>query len=817
VTPARPIAFRASVDLDARRARVVAAGTVNGIDFIEAQPDRTTLRVHLLLPGADAFDVGTVRIIREDSADQFPVLTVDAAGTVLTVVTARAGDRASYRLHLIAPDGTEPPAGFDPVLCQLPFSFYPDTAADPRPPRPAGPAAAVPPFADYLARDSASLRTRLADRFAASVPGWNDDSPADPAVMMLELFAALGDRLAYWQDAVGAEAFLGTARRRASVRRHARLLGYDVGEGCAARVWLTFATRRTVTLPAGTPVADRDLPAGSSAADAVAAGAVVFQTCEVTTLTPARTAIEVYAWGDPDHVLAAGSRSAFLVLPAGAPAPDLRRGSVLVLVHLPAAAGPVAAPGGADALELFARARDGDPGLRFAVRLDTDPVSRRDPLAGPVICPEGAPGGVPEGRTVLEIHWAEEDALPRPLPVSTRGPGGVAVACAAALANVMLADEGASLPAEPLLPPTPPADGPFRPRLGSGAPAWVDPVWVVAGPSASTLQTPDPVRAVPALTLDDGRRGWKARRDLLGSGRQDRHVVVEPDGHGGAVLRFGDGIHGRVPDSQVPMAAEYRVGGGARGNVAAGRLRTVLAGPGSIRETDRFGGVGDPVWNPLPAAGGTDQEDTDRARRLAPAGLRRQERAVTSADHAAAAAELGDVHRSAARRRWNGSWYTQVVTVDPVGSEELTTDLALRVRNRLEERRLAGADVAVAAPAYAALSVGLTVHVRDGYARLVVEERVRDAVSVGRGFFHPDRLTFGQAVHLGDLVVAVADVPGVDRVEVTRFARTTDPPPAPGDPLPEVVRIGPLEVARCDSDPDRPDRGQVELTMVGGA
>src|SRR2546427_6685807 len=46
-----------------------------------------------------------------------------------------------------------------------------------------------------------------------------------------ELLAYVGDYLSYQQDAVATEAYLGTARRRVSVRRHARLVDYLVHDG----------------------------------------------------------------------------------------------------------------------------------------------------------------------------------------------------------------------------------------------------------------------------------------------------------------------------------------------------------------------------------------------------------------------------------------------------------------------------------------------------------------------------------------------------------------------------------------------------------
>jgi hypothetical protein len=59
----------------------------------------------------------------------------------------------------------------------------------------------------------------------------------------------VGDYLSYYQDAIATEAYLGTARQRVSVRRHARLLDYAMHDGCNARVWVQV--RVTTDAPAG--------------------------------------------------------------------------------------------------------------------------------------------------------------------------------------------------------------------------------------------------------------------------------------------------------------------------------------------------------------------------------------------------------------------------------------------------------------------------------------------------------------------------------------------------------------------------------------
>ena len=52
------------------------------------------------------------------------------------------------------------------------------------------------------------------------MPHWKERSPADLMVTLSEALAFRADEIAYFQDAVATEAYLGTARQRVSVRRH---------------------------------------------------------------------------------------------------------------------------------------------------------------------------------------------------------------------------------------------------------------------------------------------------------------------------------------------------------------------------------------------------------------------------------------------------------------------------------------------------------------------------------------------------------------------------------------------------------------------
>ena len=83
------------------------------------------------------------------------------------------------------------------------------------------------------------------------MPDWRERHVPDLGIALVELLAYTGDYLSYYQDAVATEAYLDTARRRISVRRHARLVDYPMHEGCNARAWVfieTEADRLTLAL-----------------------------------------------------------------------------------------------------------------------------------------------------------------------------------------------------------------------------------------------------------------------------------------------------------------------------------------------------------------------------------------------------------------------------------------------------------------------------------------------------------------------------------------------------------------------------------------
>lgn len=814
-----------------RRIDVANSTTLNGIDFLEVvdvgPAFQQGLRLHFLRapapPGIAAANV----VIR--GGERFTGLFVDRPpvyeGNVLVLHVDRPGDFSTYTLQLVQADGSDlPMEGMDPLLSAVRFSFKVDCPSpfDCQAPAACAPVVAPAPDLNYLARDYAGFRQLMLDRLATLVPDWQEKNAADAGVALVEMLAYVGDHLSYHQDAIATEAYLGTARLRTSVRRHARLVDYFMQEGCSARAWVQLEVQADgVIVPARTPILGG--PAGAPPvvgsagyAEALADNPVVFETLHAATLFKAHQRMAFHTWGDRRCALPKGATQATL----RGRFPQLKPGDVLVFEEV---LGP-----------LTGRPEDADPAHRQAVRLVgvmLDDVHGK-PLTDPLY-----------KQPVTQIAWHPDDALSSALCLSTRvdegsthiDVGELSVACG----NMVMADHGRRLAApealgqvpEPLLyraavpagtmctpaqrVPVPPR---FRPALAQAPLTWAVP-FDPADPgdsslSASALGQPDAALAVPAVQLIGSLKGlpvdWFAQRDLLGSHADDPHFVVEPDDAGVAWLRFGDGRHGRRPPVGTRFSASYRAGTGKAGNVGAGTLARIVTDDPAI--------VG--VRQPLEATGGTAPESIASVRAKAPFALRTPQRAVTAGDYARAAEKLPGVQSAAATMRWTGSWRSVFVTVDPIGGGALDAAAEARVAQSLEGLRMAGHDIEIEAPIAVPLDIAMQVTVRPDYFRAEVAQALSQVFNSrvrpdGRlGLFHPDNFRIGQDVYSSPLYAAAMAIDGVASAQITAFQRRGQTDRTALDA--GVLAIGRLEVARLDNNPDFPERGSFGFTLRGG-
>lgn len=366
---------------------------------------------------------------------------------------------------------------------------------------------------------------------------------------------------------------------------------------------------------------------------------------------------------------------------------------------------------------------------------------------------------------------------------------------------------------------------------------------LIAGWDSSS---PLPSQLAIALTADLTAllTAWSPVADLLESQPDAKSFVIETDNDGFGHLRFGDGILGEKPPAGAEFRADYRVGSGTSGNVGRETINFI------VFRHEKLSGVNLTPRNPLAATGGTDPEPMDEVRRFAPYAFSTVlERAITADDYATLAEDNGrrltardaalsrnpkrctipfvPLQAAKAALRWNGSWYTAFVALDPQGSETAPATLTKEVGRYLEPYRRMGHDLLVAAAEYVPLKVTINVCILPDYLQGHVEAAILAAVGNGMlpdgtlGFFHPDRLSFGDGVYVSQLTAAVQAIPGVRSVKVVELERLTladyfSPSPASELPANSALALGPLEIARLDNDPNFPENGVLILNLRGG-
>jgi hypothetical protein len=828
---------------DVRRDAVRSRPERVGLDYVEVDSDdRHVLYAYFLggLPKELAVNrPGIERHVRVEGGDRITglrVIDVDPQpapssdrDSVLVVRVDRPGDMSRYTLRLVDIENLD--ARYDEA--SFSFAICCPSDLDCKPRAECAPATLDEPQLSYLAKDYASFRQLMLDRLAVLMPEWTERHAADIGITLVELLAYVADQLSYYQDAVATEAYIGTARQRISIRRHARLVDYALHEGCNARAWVHVEVSGDVELPAdrvafitGRDALEKGQPVAiaAEALSELASGSYeLFEPLVAagTTLRfkRAHNEIHFYTWGNRECCLNAGATHATLrdawVVPSENEGQLERALSIAI-----------------DDVLIFEEARgaktgveaDRDPERRWAVR-----VTRVTPGEDPVFATQG-------GRPipVLEIEWAVEDALPFALCLRSlgRAPDCAYIEDVSVVrGNVVLVDHGRSLDPEPLPPvpsgidetccecegqPSPIRRRParFRPALASWPVVFREPLAPIT-PAARCLDQ-DPRAAVPQVRLiDEAAATWWPRPDLIASTPEDRVFVVENDNAGASHLRFGDGELGRQPLAGSQLVAHYRTGGGARGNVGAEAIARI------VLEQLTLTGIEIKVRNPISARGGTAREPIEEARHFAPLAFRAQRlRAIIAADYAELAARNTKLQRASARLVWTGSWYEADVAIDPLAKTAAGAALIDAVAGDLHRYRRMGHDVHVQWARYVPIQLSLEVCALPGYdpghVKAALLERFGNRVGTNgaRGFFHADELSFGESIHGSRIVAAAQAVTGVECVTVTALHRRFAKPNREIEN--GLLPLASYEIAQLDNDPNHPERGQLQITVKGG-
>lgn len=645
---------------------------------------------------------------------------------------------------------------------------------------------------DYLCKDYASFRRLILDHLSLLAPHWEERHIPDPGITLVEIMAYAADYLSYYQDAAATEAYLGTARRRISLRRHARLLDYFVRQGCNSRVLVHVQVNENTSLEKGT-VLLTGVPGQSGRIstqyyrDLVRddhPNIRVFETMHHAALFPEHNRMNIYDWAPSGNT----QENDITTIELEGHFPHLKAGDVLIIE--------------------MANPEDPAAARYHPVRLTQKPTLSYDLL---------------KSNEITCITWAHEDALPGFIPESAGK--GCEQELISVLGNIVPADYGRTITGEVL--PQVPEKGRYYPRLHSfnlifSAP-YTDPGSNTnPGQTIKNMLKQDPGHALAAVELEEypgyltdnemaGKPApiarWTVCRDLLKSGPFDRHFVVETEQDGGIFLRFGDGKLGKKPAPGARFKVFYRSGYGPAGGVEPGAINHIV--------TDNSCITG--VFNPQAGTNYNWPESTAQVRRDAPQEFKNQQRCITMADYVRIAQSHPEVTKAHAQSDWTGSWRTTFLYVDRKDGRPVDLAFKHEMTAFMEPYRPSGSDLEIRPPYFVPLYIALTVYTDCGIPSYLLLEELQKTFSNVRfpdgscGFFHPDNFTFGQPLYLSAVVARAMNTSWVNRVETQKFQRMDTP--LNHKISPKCIQVGPLEIIRLDNDPMAPANGIITFTI----
>jgi hypothetical protein len=339
--------------------------------------------------------------------------------------------------------------------------------------------------------------------------------------------------------------------------------------------------------------------------------------------------------------------------------------------------------------------------------------------------------------------------------------------------------------------------------LGNGDATARDQVFTLKQLPLTWISASTPSGRASTLVIRVNGLQWKEEPTLFEHEAADRAFATRRSDDGVTTVQFGDGVEGaRLPTGSQNLRAKYRKGIGLAGNVAAGKLTTLLSRPLGVQE----------VNNPVAASGGEDPESRDDIRRNAPLGVLTLDRAVSLLDYENFARAFAGIAKAQAVWIPHGSTRGIFLTIAGYDGTSLPPENEHR-RNLAKALRNHGDQLLpLRIETFRPVTFRLTgsVKVADDAAVETVLTACRTALRTAFSFAARD---FGQIVSEDEVLAVLQNVPSVvaadlDKLYLTGKPRTLEPR-LPAE-LPDPSSVGGVAAAQILTL----DPGPIELGVM---
>jgi len=248
-----------------------------------------------------------------------------------------------------------------------------------------------------------------------------------------------------------------------------------------------------------------------------------------------------------------------------------------------------------------------------------------------------------------------------------------------------------------------------------------------------------------------------------------------------------------------------------------------------------------------------NQHAMEQAKRAGPRNIHTQKRMVTTDDYALRLREHPLVVHAHAWRVWSGSWFTVRLAVIAWSNLELDPDadgrypvaytqelkdkivnfhegielvapnldsspapgIRMILRPYIDAFRMAGQEVVLQNPTYIGIYMSISVRLSSNFFQSEMRYAINGLLGQGpNGFFEPGQLGFGEDLYASDVVEALMTLDGIKHVCLNRFKRIGSQYPDRADA--GFISLDGVEVAVCNNEADKPEKGYYQLKLHGG-
>ncbi|MEX3935875.1 baseplate J/gp47 family protein [Paraburkholderia phymatum] len=266
------------------------------------------------------------------------------------------------------------------------------------------------------------------------------------------------------------------------------------------------------------------------------------------------------------------------------------------------------------------------------------------------------------------------------------------------------------------------------------------------------VSAPTPSGVASTLSVRVNGARWSEVPWLATQGPTAAVFATAVDANGNTMVQFGDGADSgaRLPSGQNNVTATYRQGLGVAGNVAAGRITTLLTRPAGLQG----------VINPVEASGGGDPESLESGRLNAPMNVRALDRIVSLEDVGDFARASAAIAKAQAVWAWDGRRQVACVTVAGTGGAPLDASSAQFAHLLGAMNAATDGTVPIVLCSYVprVFTVGATLTVDPALDADAVVAAAKSALRAAFGF---DARSFMQPVQASEVIDVLQNVPGV--------------------------------------------------------